>query len=122
MSEAGAGGPAGPPGDEDGLRGPGGSGGSDAPTDTADAVRAAKDALDAARESVAALVTVRARAVREGERLRERSAVEGLTALADDAALQERRAAALEPRIEQLRDLARRAEIAHEALRSSEDA
>jgi hypothetical protein len=83
----------------------------------ADAVQAAKDALDAAREAVAALVTVRARALQEGRRLRDRADVPGLGELDDGANLQERRAEALEPRIEQLRDLARRAEVAYEALR-----
>jgi hypothetical protein len=69
----------------------------------ADAVQAAKDALDAAREAVAALVTVRARALQEGRRLRDRADVPGLGELDDGANLQERRAEALEPRIEQLR-------------------
>lgn len=87
-----------------------------------DAVVAAKQALDAAREAVGALVTVRARAQQEALRLRSRAEVSGLEQLIDDAAVQERRAAALEPRIEQLRDLARRAEVAHEALRSDRGA
>jgi hypothetical protein len=85
---------------------------------TSDAIRSAEDALGAAREAVASVVTVRARALRESRRLRERAEAPGLAALAEDAALQERRAVALEPRIEQLRDLARRAEVALESLRS----
>lgn len=84
----------------------------------ADAVAAAKEALDAAREAVGALVTVRAKALAEGERLRGRADAPGLDELADGAALQERRAEALGPRIEQLRDLARRAEVAYEALKA----
>jgi hypothetical protein len=83
----------------------------------ADAVAAAKDALDAAREAVAALVTVRAKALQEGRRLRDRAEAPGLDELGEGAGLQERRAQALEPRIEQLRDLARRAEVAYESLR-----
>lgn len=83
-----------------------------------DAVAAAKDALDAAREAVGALVTVRAKALAEGERLRARADAPGLDELADGAALQERRAEALGPRIEQLRDLARRAEVVYEALKA----
>lgn len=84
-----------------------------------DAVTAAKQALDAAREAVGALVTVRAKAQQESQRLRARAEVGGeLGTLVEDAAVQERRAAALEPRIEQLRDLARRAEVAYEALRT----
>lgn len=83
-----------------------------------EAVEAARQALDAAREAVGALLTVRARALKEGARLRERAEVPGMSGLGEDAALQERRAEALEPRIEQLRDLARRAELAYEALRS----
>lgn len=84
-----------------------------------DAVAAAKQALDAARETVGALVTVRAKAQQEARRLRARAEVGGeLEGLLEDAAVQERRAAALEPRIEQLRDLARRAEVAYEALRT----
>lgn len=90
-----------------------------APGAAPDAVAAAKQALDAAREAVGALVTVRAKAQQEAQRLRARAEVGGeLESLAEDAAVQERRAAALEPRIEQLRDLARRAEVAHEALRT----
>jgi len=101
---------------------------SDAPTDDggdrgrADALASAQEALDAAREAVGALVTVRAKALQEGVRLRSRAEAPGREALGEDAALQERRAAALEPRIEQLRDLARRAEVAYEALRSDRDA
>ncbi|CAB4906833.1 unannotated protein [freshwater metagenome] len=83
-----------------------------------EAVEAARQALDAAREAVGALLTVRAKALKEGARLRERAEVPGMAGLGEDAALQERRAEALEPRIEQLRDLARRAELAYEALRS----
>ncbi|MDO9409432.1 hypothetical protein [Patulibacter sp.] len=88
----------------------------------AEALAAAQQALDAAREAVGALVTVRAKALKEGVRLRERAEVPGMAGLGEDAALQERRAEALEPRIEQLRDLARRAELAYEALRSDRPA
>ncbi|MEV4423250.1 hypothetical protein AB0L40_25225 [Patulibacter sp. NPDC049589] len=93
-----------------------------APSPGADPVAKAKEALDAARESMAALVTVRARALQEARRLRDRAEAPEREALVQDAALQERRAVALEPRIEQLRDLSRRAEVAYEALRADRGA
>lgn len=89
---------------------------------TTDAVAAAKQALDAARAAVTSLVTARTQALEEGSRLRSRSAAPGREALGEDAAVHERRAADLEPRIAELRDLARRAEVAYEALRSGRGA
>jgi hypothetical protein len=83
-----------------------------------DALASAKDALDAARETVAALVTVRAKAIQEAARLRARAAVPGHGELEEPAALHEARATALEERIDQMRDLARRAEVAFEALKA----
>lgn len=85
---------------------------------TPDAVVAAKRALDAARAAVSSLVTARAQALEEGGRLRARAEAPGRAELGEDAAVHERRAADLEPRIAELRDLARRAEVAYEALRS----
>lgn len=86
-----------------------------------DAIAAAKRALDAAREAVSSLVTARAQALEEGNRLRSRAGAPGREALGEDAAVHERRAAELEPRIAELQDLARRAEVAYEALRSGRD-
>jgi hypothetical protein len=86
------------------------------------ALTSAKEALDAARETVAALVTVRAKALQEAARLRARSAAPEHGELREPAALHEARATALEERIEQMRDLARRAEIAYEHLRADHDA
>ena len=83
-----------------------------------DAIASAKAALDAARESVAALVTVRAKAIQEAARLRQRAQAPGREELTDSAALHEARATDLEARIAQLRDLAHRAEVAYEALRA----
>ncbi|WP_026910844.1 hypothetical protein [Patulibacter minatonensis] len=99
----------------------GAAGGPTGDPSASDAIRSAEQALSAAREAVAAVVTVRAKALQESRRLRDRAEAPGLAGLAEDAALQERRAVALEPRIEQLRDLARRAELALESLRSHRD-
>ena len=83
-----------------------------------DALQSALEALHAARETVAALVTVRAKAIQEAARLRARAAAPGHGELAEPAALHEARATALEERIDQMRDLARRAEVAYEALKA----
>lgn len=87
-----------------------------------EALSAAKDALDAARETVAALVTVRAKAIQEAARLRARAAAPDHGELREPAALHEARATALEERIEQMRDLARRAEVAYERLLADHEA
>lgn len=86
------------------------------------ALASAKDALDAARETVAALVTVRAKALQEAARLRQRAAAPDHGELREPAALHEARATALEERIAQMRDLARRAEVAYERLRADHKA
>jgi hypothetical protein len=86
------------------------------------ALVSAKEALDAARETVAALITVRAKALQEAARLRARAAAPEHGELREPAALHEARATALEERIEQMRDLARRAEVAYERLRADHEA
>ncbi|MGE4427113.1 MAG: hypothetical protein AB7G37_11735 [Solirubrobacteraceae bacterium] len=90
------------------------------PDPTGAAVTAARRALDASREAVTRTVTARAQELAEAARLEQRAAAGGaLGDLAATAKVHAARAADLEPRIEQLRDLARRAEVAFEALRSS---
>ncbi|WP_320672788.1 hypothetical protein [Patulibacter defluvii] len=96
-------------------------GASSGGTSAGDPVAAARAALDAAREAAGAAITAHAQARAEATRLRERAAAGGeLEQLTRTAEEQEARAAALEPRIEQLRDLARRAEVAYEALRADD--
>ncbi|MDX8151839.1 hypothetical protein SK069_09560 [Patulibacter brassicae] len=88
----------------------------DAPTDP---LTAAERALDAARGAVGSAVTARAQALSEAARLRERAQAGGALAELDaTAAARAAEADRLEQRIEQLRDLARRAEVAVEALRA----
>jgi len=92
-----------------------------APTDPAgDALDAARRALDASREAVARTVTARAGELAEASRLEARAGAGGaLGDLEPLARAHAARAAALEPRIEQLRDLARRAEVAYASLRTA---
>lgn len=90
-----------------------------APTPDGGPVAAARTAMEAAREATGAAITARAQALAEAARLRERSqAAGGLAELTSSADAHDARAAQLDARIDQLRDLAHRAEVAYEALRA----